>query len=543
MEIAFISLVEDVSIPGIRSLSAYLRAKGHHTTLILLPWSFTDRALSDYNSFLYPYPNEILQQVAETCSSSNLVGISMMSCHFDNAIHITNFLHSQLDVPIIWGGIHPTLRPAECLEYADMVCVGEGEISLYMLASQMSEGKPWELSQIPGIYKRGDKELSLPISPSPIIGNLDELPLPDYDLGHQFILYEGNVVRLNSDLLVACLSNVYRTLFSRGCPYACAYCCNNAIRRLHQHKLPVRWRGIDDRMKELKTAIELMPQLRRIVLADDAFLSQPTEVIRSFAERYSKEIGLPLEVLAIPSSINESKIEMLAEAGLDRIGIGIQSGSEHTLRNLYSRRESPTSVLSASTCIKLVARKTKKRIVIRYDFILDNPWEAQQDVEASIRLCMKLEKPRALALFSLTLYPETELYLKARSEGLISDDLNQVYRRSQLAPSRNYLNGVFTALQANAPNWVATLLLYKHIRRLSPVWPPYLIALIFKVVTSFRKFRDFYGIKTDWTSLRFLITFPLPLLRARLLTLHSKSKKGDSGGRRPKFYGPAGRVR
>lgn len=32
--------------------------------------------------------------------------------------------------PIIWGGIHPTIRPDECFEYADMVCVGDGEDAL-----------------------------------------------------------------------------------------------------------------------------------------------------------------------------------------------------------------------------------------------------------------------------------------------------------------------------------------------------------------------------------------------------------------------------
>ena len=58
MKIAFISLLEDVSIPGFRYLSAYLRARGHDTILILLPWSFTDRTLNECNSFLYPYPDK-----------------------------------------------------------------------------------------------------------------------------------------------------------------------------------------------------------------------------------------------------------------------------------------------------------------------------------------------------------------------------------------------------------------------------------------------------------------------------------------------------
>ena len=95
MKIAFISPAEDSFTQGIRCLSAYLRAKGHDTVLILLPWSFTDSELNERNSFLYPYPTKVLDQVTEICSTSDLIGISMMTCLFDNAVHITNFLHKR----------------------------------------------------------------------------------------------------------------------------------------------------------------------------------------------------------------------------------------------------------------------------------------------------------------------------------------------------------------------------------------------------------------------------------------------------------------
>ncbi len=531
MKIAFISLLEDVSIPSLRYLSAYLRAKGHDTVLILLPQTFTDRTLSESDSFLYPYPDKVLEQVAEICSMFDLVGISMMTCHFDNAVHVTNFLRKRLHVPIIWGGIHPTLRPAECLEYADMVCIGEGEISLCQLASEMSNGRPWESLSIPGIYKCNDNQ-PLSVLPSPIIQNLDELPLPDYDLDHQFVLYKGNMVRFNNGLLTTCLHYSYRTLFSRGCPYACTYCCNNAIRKLHGHKLPMRWRSVSNRINELEAAMELMPQLKQIFLADEAFLSQPTKQIESFAASYRKEIGLPLSLLATPRSVSESKLRPLAKAGLCNIGIGIQSASKRIVRDLYSRPESSGEVLSASACIKQVARETKKQVSGRYDFILDNPWETEQDIEASIRLCMKLKKPYGLALFSLTFYPETELYIKARNEGIITDDLNQVYRRSQLVPNRNYLNGVFAVLSANAPGWVVSLLLWKHIPRLSLVWLPYLVASIFRTVKLFRQFLG-YVARNDWSLIRFL-------LGEKMLKLLVKLKKGRASDRRPRFCGAPG---
>lgn len=513
------SLLEDVSIPSLRYLSAYLRSNGHDTTLILLPWAFTDSALSDSNSFLYPYSDTVLGQVAEICGNADLVGISMMTCHFDNAVHVTKFLRKHLQVPIIWGGIHPTLRPAECLEYADMVCVGEGETSMGQLAAEMSGGKAWQSLAIPGIHHRHNMR----IAPSPLVENLDELPLPDYGLDHQFIFYKGNIVGLDNDLLVRCLGHSYRTLFSRGCPYACTYCCNYALRELYQPKIPVRWRSLDKRIEELRAAKKLMPDLEEITLADDAFLAQPLETIKSFADRYREEIGLPLNFITTPRSLTEAKLAPLAEAGLYIVGIGIQSGSERIVKELYSRPESIEELLSASVCISQVAQKQKRQIIGRYDFILDNPWETEQDVEASIRLGARLKKPYFLALFSLTFYPETELYRKAQSEGLITDDLNQVYRRSQLAPKHTYLNGVFAALSANAPRWVIKLLLWKRLRRRSLVWFPYLVASAFELLKLLRGFFG-YAIRGDWHLIRFLLRWAWLKMCIRSATMHSNGR-------------------
>jgi len=416
-----------------------------------------------------------------------------------------------------------------------MVCVGEGEVSLSQLALEMSNGKSCESLSAPGIHTRYDRP-TLSTLPGPIIRDLDELPFPDYELEHQFMLYKGNVLPLDSDLLTRCLGYTYATLLSRGCPYACAYCNNNAIRKLYRHKLPLRWRGVDKAIQELKAAIELMPQLKEIVIRDDSFLTLPAEFIEGFASRYRKEIGLPLRILAIPRAVSESKIKPLAEAGLYQITIGIQSGSQRILRDLYSRPESIDSMLSAGASVRQVARETKKRIIARYDFILDNPWETEQDIESSIRLYMKLGKPCVLSPFSLTFYPETELYMKARNEGIITDDLNQVYRCSQLNPNRTYLNGVFTLLGTEAPKWIATFLLWPHVRRSSPIWFPYLITAVFKAIKFFSRLLA-YMVRGDWNSIRVL----LHLLPSQLTNLQLKARKRQTD-KKPRFCGAPGKT-
>ena len=64
-----------------------------------------------------------------------------MSNFWDNAIQLTQKLKQHYDTPIMWGGTHPTVRPNECLEYADMVCISESEQPLVELTRKMAKGE------------------------------------------------------------------------------------------------------------------------------------------------------------------------------------------------------------------------------------------------------------------------------------------------------------------------------------------------------------------------------------------------------------------
>ncbi|HEO64054.1 MAG TPA: radical SAM protein, partial [Candidatus Omnitrophica bacterium] len=71
-----------------------------------------------------------------------LIGISLMSVEYFKSCCLTKFLKSFLKgIPIIWGGIHPTISPEDCLNYADYVCLGEGEMAMLDIAGALSEGK------------------------------------------------------------------------------------------------------------------------------------------------------------------------------------------------------------------------------------------------------------------------------------------------------------------------------------------------------------------------------------------------------------------
>ena len=529
MKITFISLLEDVSIPALRFLSAFIKRKGHQSEIIMLP-RFYSEGLEDYNSFLYPYSNVVLEQLVERCARSDLIGVSLMSCHFDNAILITRYLRKRLSCPIIWGGIHPTIRPFECLNYADMVCVGEAELSLSMLMEKMSNGESWKSISIPGILKQG-KQVGQ-FLPGPILEDLGELPLPDYDLEHQFILYEKNqIVQLDKNLLARCLGYFYRTTCSRGCPYACTYCCNNALNKIYKRKLPIRQRPIEDIIEEIETAKKSIPGLIAVIITDDAFFAQSQKRIERFSEEYREKINLPFEALTTPVTFTKSKAEALLKAGMYSTGVGIQSGSLRT-RVLYNRYDTIDQILSVGDVVSQIVKETKKKMKVRYDFIVDNPWENEEDIEDSLRLALKLKRPFDLILFSLTFYPGTELYEKARREEIIWDDLNQVYRKSQLTPSRSYINALFQLLTLGMPKFLVKLLLGKHIPRRYLVSPLYSLIVFYKLKRKLKSaiVKGFFQGNFQWLYVR-----SLEIIKQRFTSLEHNEL--------PKFTGRPGEIK
>ena len=140
MKVVLISLDREIMCIGVRLLSACLRQAGHETRVIFLPLRDSRRQAAV--SRLH-YPQVVLDDVTELCQDAGLVGLSLMTNQFLQAVAVTEHLKRELTVPVIWGGVHPTVSPEECLVYADMVCVGEGEETLIELVDRLAQGESY----------------------------------------------------------------------------------------------------------------------------------------------------------------------------------------------------------------------------------------------------------------------------------------------------------------------------------------------------------------------------------------------------------------
>lgn len=463
MKVTLISPYPDIEALGIRTLSACLKREGHDVQLIFLPKCFTDK-----------YEDKTLDEVVGISREAELIGISLMTNFFDNVVQITQRLKKDLNIPILWGGIHPTIRPVECLDYADMVCVGEGEETIVELARKMGNGQDYH--NVQGMWLKNKGNI-ITNEIRPLIQDLDSIPFPDYDYETHYILDSKSIHQMDEGLLKKHTDGVYMTMPTRGCPFGCSYCCNNALNKIYPNQKPFRKRGVDNIIKELMQVKIRLPIMKCIKFDDDAFFIYTIEEIREFCGKYKENIGLPLMITgATPSSLTREKLSLLVDAGLIMIRMGIQTGSERTKR-LYKRHHSNQQVEKA---VKIINEFKDKIGIPRYDIILDNPWETDEDLVETLMLLAKLPVPYQLSLYSLTFYPGTELYEIAKREGIITDDLREVYRKYFQGCKKTYLNRLFFLLNEYAPNGgrispkMMSLLTNRKLRQLKISWLLYI---------------------------------------------------------------------
>jgi len=90
-------------------------------------------------------PNE-LQHLVTALKEFNpdAIGISTLSVGMTLAGDLTRHLRKHFDAPILWGGTGPTLEPERSMEYADLVCIGEGEDVIIDIARRLDEKKTLE---------------------------------------------------------------------------------------------------------------------------------------------------------------------------------------------------------------------------------------------------------------------------------------------------------------------------------------------------------------------------------------------------------------
>jgi len=421
------------------------------------------RSLQRYSpNFPRKYNKNVLKRITELCQDADHVGISLMSNYFDRSLEITNEIHDNLDIPVIWGGIHPTLIPEDCIKYADMVCVGEGEYAMAELLQKRKDGKDYHDTNNLW-FKHNGNIIKNPLRD--LVNDLDTLPMQDvcYDEHYTINWEQDDIIKIDPVVMKSLImdglvlgegKHFFQVMATRGCPHKCSYCCNYAIETLYPGQGKIRRRGVDNLIEELVYLKEMMPYLELVLFTDDSFLAANSKWLEHFRDEYKKKIGLPFFCQTNPVTITPKTMDTIIDAGLQIINLGMQTGSDR-IKKMYNRNIPNEKVINAA---KLLNQYKDKLYPPIWDVILDNPWETIKDKLETVKLMHSIPSPKIFQCFSLTFYPGTLIQKMAKEAGLIDDMVKDVYRKYYFAKDYTYSNFLYKLAEKDIPDWVFSIL-------------------------------------------------------------------------------------
>jgi anaerobic magnesium-protoporphyrin IX monomethyl ester cyclase len=394
----------DVENNAVRILAATLRHGGHHVAEIY----FKDWI----SNHLDPATDEQLDNLIRIIRREelNVVCISIRaSAYAQSARILTQKIQEECDIPVLWGGMHPTMVAEQCIQDADMVLKGEGELALLDLADRLRDGRD-DLLGTQNVWFRKSSDDVVQNALRPLVSNLDDLQYRDYTTHqHKYFIW-GKTYTVGDPMHG---DPVFQMMGSRGCIYKCSYCYNSTYKKdVYPGQKWFRVRSPASMVDEIRRAREHW-DFKRIRFDDEVFNFQ-SDWLADFAERFPRDVGLPFEVFIEPKLVNEERMTQLRDAGLVSVYMGVQS-SERVTGHLYDRRVKNQSIAEIAELYHRLGIKP------HFQLIFDDPVSTEGDKEALFNLIASFPHPYDLYLFSMTVFPGSELNHKLIANGLISE--------------------------------------------------------------------------------------------------------------------------
>lgn len=384
------------------------------------------RALSGKNGAGGQLDDDSIDEIARGLADTDLLGFSSMSGYAGLTRDvIARVRQINPDCMIVWGGIHPIIHPEDAiLADVDAICTGEGEFAFEQFYAAFAAGEDY--TQTKNFwFKKGDEIIRNGFLPLQTNEDLESLEFARHG-GEEYIYQPGKGFRqmtLHDRLLSNGLG--FNTVWSIGCPFKCTYCGNTKFIENDVGYRKLRHPSARYAVAEIKNALKSQPYISTICFHDDSFMAIPYDQLAEFAEIWKEEVGLPFAVYGvIPNYVRQDKLQVLTWGGMNRIRMGVQSGSQRIL-DFYQRPTPPEDVLAASKVCAGFAPKFQ--IPPAYDIIVDNPIEIRQDVVDTLELLYEFGRPFTLNIFSLKAIPNTKLEENLRDQGVNIEEISSNY--------------------------------------------------------------------------------------------------------------------
>lgn len=326
-------------------------------------------------------------------------GISVMTGYqIQGAIRASSFVKNNSDLPVIWGGWHPSILPEETLRnrHIDVVVKGQGEATMRDLANAIKNGA--DLKYVEGVsYKKGADIIANRCRDFQDVNSFQPIRLDMLDMGRY----------------ISANSLGKRAIFwssSQGCPYKCAFCCTQNVYKR-------RWSGLraDKLLKQVEALVDRY-NIDAVTFAEDNFF---VDIKR--AEDFC--LGLIRNKLKISwvtdiridqaNGLSDDFMRLLKESGCSKLYIGAESGDQEVL-DLVDKGIKLDDIYSAA------AKLDRHHIVTDFFLMVGFPNNPERDLKKTIELIRDIKSrhpDHQFTPFIYTPYPGTPLIELAVKKG------------------------------------------------------------------------------------------------------------------------------
>ncbi|MBI3941240.1 MAG: B12-binding domain-containing radical SAM protein [Acidobacteria bacterium] len=303
-------------------------------------------------------------------------------------------------IPIVWGGVHPTLCPESTLRdsHCDIVVKGEGEATVVELAQCLEAGGSPEAVPGIGFKQEGAQRFT---APRPMIKPLDSIPSPNYDLVDMTPYFTSAPSTGQRQLQI---------VTSRGCPYNCEFCYN-----LEFNEKKYRFQSAERVVQEIEYLIQRFG-IEALFIEDDYFFGSKKRVEQICDLLIERDIQILIQAPCRVDFLDQASDALMAKmkrAGFKELWVGIETGSPKRMQEIM-KRNTLDQVLAANR------KLSDAQLYVKFGFMAGFPGEDRQETLQTVDFIFKLlgENPHAgvapIAIF--TPYPGTDLYYKCVSQ-------------------------------------------------------------------------------------------------------------------------------
>ena len=360
---------------GLVELGTFLEAEGYSVRIVDFSLEGKKKGIEDIISL-----------------NPKVVGVSILFGTIQQASEILAEIQKRIDCILTVGGYYPTFKTKHCLDNlncVDFAILGEGEMPNFQLLEFVikGRGKPEAIAGL--AYKKGTEVFIQ--QPKTLI---DLSILPSLDLG---------LIKL-SEYPKKKGKRIITVSASRGCNSGCTFCSQTKFWRNS-----VRFKNPESVIRTIEQAI-VNYEVDYIRILDDNFLSSGN--LAEIITLYLKSTGLPWECQARADSLNLEILRCLANRGLDRIFMGIETASPK-IQKIFKKT---VNLNHASTIIEEARRLG---VNVKVSFQIGAPCESRDDIRKTIEFASTLNLDE-IALFITTPFPGTEIEKIATDMGLLN---------------------------------------------------------------------------------------------------------------------------